>query len=420
MKIKTKVTLATVGVATLSSFVVGAAGLAVNYNSGIQQIRQQLGDAISLVENSNEDAVTTAQLAVSGREITLAFVQSDGLVTVLQDSAGNLNDQAIVKREMALADGEKLIFAGSKAAVIESTKSSLILTLLLASLVATIGIITSWFVLKTDLRNLKRITIDAQKIASGNLTELKTLSGSSEIGELSGALSELVDKLQESNIRMQEFLGDASHELRTPLTVIRGYLELLEKNREISSDQSSRAISRAHQEALRMQMMISDILLLAELGEERVQPMAQVQLEEIFLAQIEDLRIQNPKREIEIISNQHSPCIGADELLIRFMQNALSNIRRYTPEDARVKVSIVQSPVGFEINIDDAGPGIPELSGGRQITAFRRFDESRSRGLGGSGLGLSIMSKIIERHGGEMLLAESNLGGLRVSAFLPN
>lgn len=420
MKIKTKVTLATVGVATLSSFVVGAAGLAVNYNSGIQQIGQQLGDAISLVENSNEDAVTTAQLAVSGREITLAFVQSDGLVTVLQDSAGNLNDQAIVKREMALADGEKLIFAGSKAAVIESTKSSLILTLLLASLVATIGIITSWFVLKTDLRNLKRITIDAQKIASGNLTELKTLSGSSEIGELSGALSELVDKLQESNIRMQEFLGDASHELRTPLTVIRGYLELLEKNREISSDQSSRAISRAHQEALRMQMMISDILLLAELGEERVQPMAQVQLEEIFLAQIEDLRIQNPKREIEIISNQHSPCIGADELLIRFMQNALSNIRRYTPEDARVKVSIVQSPVGFEINIDDAGPGIPELSGGRQITAFRRFDESRSRGLGGSGLGLSIMSKIIERHGGEMLLAESNLGGLRVSAFLPN
>lgn len=420
MKIKTKVTLATVGVATLSSFVVGAAGLAVNYNSGIQQIRQQLGDAISLVENSNEDAVTTAQLAVSGREITLAFVQSDGLVTVLQDSAGNLNDQAIVKREMALADGEKLIFAGSKAAVIESTKSSLILTLLLASLVATIGIITSWFVLKTDLRNLKRITIDAQKIASGNLTELKTLSGSSEIGELSGALSELVDKLQESNIRMQEFLGDASHELRTPLTVIRGYLELLEKNREISSDQSSRAISRAHQEALRMQMMISDILLLAELGEGRVQPMAQVQLEEIFLAQIEDLRIQNPKREIEIISNQHSPCIGADELLIRFMQNALSNIRRYTPEDAQVKVSIVQSPVGFEINIDDAGPGIPELSGGRQITAFRRFDESRSRGLGGSGLGLSIMSKIIERHGGEMLLAESNLGGLRVSAFLPN
>lgn len=420
MKIKTKVTLATVGVATLSSFVVGAAGLAVNYNSGIQQIRQQLGDAISLVENSNEDAVTTAQLAVSGREITLAFVQSDGLVTVLQDSAGNLNDQAIVKREMALADGEKLIFAGSKAAVIESTKSSLILTLLLASLVATIGIITSWFVLKTDLRNLKRITIDAQKIASGNLTELKTLSGSFEIGELSGALSELVDKLQESNIRMQEFLGDASHELRTPLTVIRGYLELLEKNREISSDQSSRAISRAHQEALRMQMMISDILLLAELGEGRVQPMAQVQLEEIFLAQIEDLRIQNPKREIEIISNQHSPCIGADELLIRFMQNALSNIRRYTPEDAQVKVSIVQSPVGFEINIDDAGPGIPELSGGRQITAFRRFDESRSRGLGGSGLGLSIMSKIIERHGGEMLLAESNLGGLRVSAFLPN
>lgn len=420
MKIKTKVTLATVGVATLSSFVVGAAGLAVNYNSGILQVRQQLGAAISLVENSSEDAVTTAQLAVAGQEITLAFVQSDGSVTVLQDSAGNLDDQALEKREMTLADGEKLIFAISKAAVIESTKSSLLLTLLLASLIAAIGIITSWFVLKTDLKNLKRITIDAQKIASGNLAELKPLTGSSEVSDLSGALSDLVKKLQDSNIRMQEFLGDASHELRTPLTVIRGYLELLERNQEISSEQYSRAISRAHQEALRMQSIVSDILLLAELGEERVQPVTQINFEELFRAPIEDLKLQNPMRDIEMISNQHKAFQASDELLVRFMQNALSNIRRYTQEDAQVKISIVQSPVGFEINVDDAGPGIPELNDGGQMTAFRRFDDSRSRGSGGSGLGLSIMSKIIEKHGGEMRLTKSSLGGLRISAFLPD
>lgn len=419
-RIRTKVTFATVGVATISSFVVGAAVLGISYRSGISQIQQELTGAISFVETSKDDAVASALLAVGGRELTLAFVESNGSVTVLQDSAGDLTDAHIERKVMSLADGEKLVFAASSKSVFDSTINSLILTIILSSLAAALGILISWLTLRTDLKNLKTITSDAQRIASGNLAELAQLNGSKEIQNLSAALSELIKQLQASNSRMQVFLGDASHELRTPLTVIRGYLEMLQTSNEITSEQGERAVERAHQEAIRMQSMISDILLLAELGEARDEPFAQISLEEIFQAPIDDLAIQNPSRDIEVISNQHSPFVGSDELLIRFMQNALSNIRRYTPEDTQVKVSIVQSPVGFEINIDDSGPGIPGLSDGGQITAFRRFDDSRSRGSGGSGLGLSIMSKIIEKHGGEMRLAKSSLGGLRVSVFLPS
>lgn len=420
MKIRTRVTLAMVGVATLSSFTVGAVGLAVSYSSGIQQIRKELGAAINVVENSTEDAVTTAQLAVAGREITLAFVESDGSVTLIQDSAGDLSAPSIEKREMALADGEKLIFAASKAAVIEAASNSLLLMLLLSSIVATFGIFISWVILRNDLKSIRRLTADARKIASGNLAELEKLSGSSELVELSTSLTELINKLQSSNQKMQEFLGDASHELRTPLTVIRGYLELLEKKSEISSEQSVKAISRAHQESLRMQAIISDILLLAELGEKPSQKIEKLNLEEIFEPLVEDLKIQEPKRNVEMISNQHTEFFGARELLVRFLQNALTNIQRYTPSDAQVKVSIVQSPVGLEINIDDSGPGIAGLSESGEVTAFKRFDDSRSRGSGGSGLGLSIMAKIIENHGGEMRLTRSALGGLRVSAFIPS
>ena len=419
MKIRTRVTLAMVGVATLSSFTVGAVGLAVSYNSGIQQIRKELGAAINVVENSTEDAVTTAQLAVSGREITLAFVESDGSVTLIQDSAGDLSAPSIEKREMALADGEKLIFAASKAAVIEAASNSFLLILLLSSIVAAFGIFISWVILRNDLKSIRRLTADARKIASGNLAELEKLSGSSELVELSTSLTELINKLQSSNQKMQEFLGDASHELRTPLTVIRGYLELLEKKSEISSEQSVKAISRAHQESQRMQAIISDILLLAELGEERSQTIENLNLKEIFEPLVEDLKIQEPKRSVEMISNQHTEFFGARELLVRFLQNALTNIQRYTPSDAQVRVSIVQSPVGLEINIDDSGPGIAGLSESGEVTAFKRFDDSRSRGSGGSGLGLSIMAKIIENHGGEMRLTRSALGGLRVSAFIP-
>ncbi len=420
MKIRTRVTLAMVGVATLSSFTVGTVGLAVSYNSGIQQVRDELGAAINSVENSNEDALTTAQLAVAGREITLAFVESNGSVTVIQDSAGDLSAPTIEKREMALADGEKLIFAASKVAVIQAASNSLSLMLLLSSIVAAIGIFISWVILRNDLKSIRRLTADARKIASGNLAELEKHGGSSELVELSLSLSELITKLQSSNQKMQQFLGDASHELRTPLTVIRGYLELLEKNQEISSEQSIKAISRAHTESLRMQSIISDILLLSELGEERSQEIEQINVEEIFRPLIGDLEIQNPQRKIEMLSNQHSEFFGAKELLLRFLQNALTNIQRYTPSDAEVRVSIVQSPVGLEINIDDSGPGIAGLSEQAEVTAFKRFDDSRSRGSGGSGLGLSIMAKIVENHGGQMRLTRSTLGGLRVSAFFPN
>ncbi|CAB4627655.1 MAG: HAMP domain-containing protein [Actinobacteria bacterium] len=419
MRIRTKVTLATVGVATISSFAVGAAVLGISYNSGIRQIQNELASAIQFVESSNDDAVTSALLAVGGREFTLVFIESDGTNTMLQDTAGELTDDHVEKKILGLADGEKLVFAASSKSVFDSTINSLLLTMALSSLAAALGILISWFTLRTDLQSLRSLTYDAQRIAAGNLAELATLSGSSEIQKLSLALSQLIEQLQATNLQMQEFLGDASHELRTPLTVIRGYLEMLQASNEITSEQAERAIDRAHKEALRMQAIISDILLLAELGEERELAFAPMNFEEVVGPILSDLRAQNSERRVEVISNQSNPFIGSSELFERFFQNVFSNIRRYTPIDSEVKVHIIQSPVGLDLNIDDAGPGIGGLEAGTNITAFRRFDESRSREGGGSGLGLSIMAKIVEKHGGEMHLSRSSLGGLRVSVFLP-
>jgi signal transduction histidine kinase len=395
--------------------------LGISYNSGVKQIEQELVAAIEFVESSKDDAVTSALLAVGGRELTLAFVEADGSTTLLQDSAGELTDSHLEKKTMGLADGEKLVFAASSKSVFDSTINSLMLTLGLSSIVAALGILIPWLTLRIDLKSIKTLTLDAQRIASGNLSELaKHKKGSSETQNLSAALSQLIEQLQATNLQMQEFLGDASHELRTPLTVIRGYLEMLETNKDISSEQAERAIDRAHKEALRMQAIIADILLLAELGEERALDFSPITFEDALAPILSDLNAQNSERRVEVISNQHSPFIGSSELFQRFFQNAFSNIRRYTPIDAAVSVHIVQSPVGFELNIDDAGSGIAGIEAGAQVTAFRRFDESRSTAVGGSGLGLSIMSKIAKKHGGEMRLSRSSLGGLRISVFLPS
>jgi signal transduction histidine kinase len=419
MRIRTKVTLATVGVATISSFAVGAAVLGISYSSGIKQIQQELAGAMAFVEASKDDAVTSALLAVGGREFTLAFVESDGSTTILQDTAGELTDAHLEKKIMGLSDGEKLIFAASSKSVFDSTINSLMLTLGLSTLAAALGILISWLTLRADLKNLNSLTSDAQRIASGDLTVLAQLKGSSEIQNLSAALAQLIDQLQDSNSQMQEFLGDASHELRTPLTVIRGYLEMLQTSNEINSEQAERAIGRAHTEAIRMQAIISDILLLAELGEERELAISPMNFEEVLAPILIDLRAQNSERRVEVTSNQSNPFLGSSELFERFFQNVFSNISRYAPIDAEVKVHIIQSPVGLDLNIDDAGPGISGLVAGEQIVAFKRFDESRSREVGGSGLGLSIMAKIVEKHGGEMRLSRSSLGGLRISVFLP-
>lgn len=420
MKIRSKVALATAGIATVSSFVVGGAALAVSYNSGLKQVEKELVEIINVVENSQDDAITSALLAVGGRELTLAYVEADGSTTLLQDSAGELSDSHIQKRTMGLADGEKLIFAASSKSIFESTINSLMMTIWLSSLVSALGVVMSWLTLRTDLRNIKELTIDAQRIAAGNLTQLQNLKGSDELENLSESLTQLIHQLQATNQQMQEFLGDASHELRTPLTVIRGYLDMLQTAKDISSEQSERAINRAHGEAVRMQQIISDILLLAELGEKREPDFELMIFEEVLEPTLSHLSAQNAEREVEVISNQHRPFTGSAELFERFFQNAFSNITRYTPADAKVKVNIVQSPVGIDLNIDDAGPGIAGIELGAEVTAFRRFDESRSRTVGGSGLGLSIMSKIVEKHGGEMRLTRSSLGGLRISVFLPN
>ena len=420
MKLQSKITIATIGISLISTLSVGGLVLALSYNNGIKQIQRDLSEVIQIVENTQDDAVSTALLAVNGREMTLGYMEIDGNVTLLQDAAGPLSSSNLELKTMGIADGEKLIFAASNKDVTDSTANSLFLALAIAALTSALASLVSWFILRSDLKNIKRLIEAAGKLANGEKINFENLKGSSEIVNLSNSLTQMVIKLQDLNRQMQEFLGDASHELKTPLTVIRGYMEILSNRNLTDPQQIERAILNAHKEAIRMQELVSDILTLAELGEIRESAKSPINFEKMFSEVFTDLETQQPERPIVINSNQHSAFIGSEELMIRYMRNVISNIIRYTPAQAEVTLNIVQTPVGFELIVDDAGPGIADLKPTEKIVAFNRFDDSRSRNSGGTGLGLSIMAKIIENHGGALELSKSSLGGLRVSAFLPN
>lgn len=219
--------------------------------------------------------------------------------------------------------------------------------------------------------------------------------------------------------RMQAFLGDASHELRTPLTVIKGYVEMLSKDMMTSADDKERAFGRVTTEIGRMETLIHDLLLLAELGESAQRDVEIIDLSALVKAHGEDFATLHPMRKVEIDVKSGISISGVRDYLSRFIQNALNNISRHTDADVPVRISLHHSGKGANLSIEDGGKGLPESAYRENIQSLNRFDKSRSRESGGSGLGMSIMAAVIEKQGGKLTLRKSALGGLAVEAEVP-
>jgi len=219
--------------------------------------------------------------------------------------------------------------------------------------------------------------------------------------------------------RMQEFLGDASHELRTPLTVIKGYVEMLSKDQLKEAADKKRAFDRVGNEIHRMETLVQDLLLLAELGESGARDIEKLDLSEILTAHGTDFITLNPARNVTLGIAQGITVEASRDYLARFIQNALTNIVRHTDSDVAVNISLMARGKSAELIIEDGGHGLPESAYRDDIRSLNRFDKSRSRENGGSGLGMSIMSAVIQKLGGTFSLRKSSLGGLAIVVELP-
>jgi len=219
--------------------------------------------------------------------------------------------------------------------------------------------------------------------------------------------------------RMQEFLGDASHELRTPLTVIKGYVEMLSKNQLTEDADKKRAFSRVGTEIQRMESLVQDLLLLAELGESGARDIEEIDLSEILTAHGTDFITLNPSRKVTLAIEESITVEASRDYMARFIQNALTNIIRHTDDNVAVNISLVSRGKSAELIIEDAGAGLPMSAYREDIRSLNRFDKSRSRENGGSGLGMSIMSAVIQKLGGRLSLRKSALGGLAIVVELP-
>ena len=388
-------------VTTVLSSLIGGFATIDARNSDLQQIDQSINLVVERVNAYPAEAISAAIFTIDEEslDLTLVLFTKEGDETVINESHliyPGIDSIAVVKKAL------------SSPISIENKNSFRLRTIEIAGgdyLIVAADLGKLDVNLKSNLKNLIGFTIAANAFAILiSILLLRRHNRSLDTQALQ---------------RMQRFLGDASHELRTPLTVIKGYSEMLSKGQMSDVVDRARAYSRVNSEIERMENLIHDLLLLAELGESRPTTFEEIELTELVQSHVNDFELFNKGRKISISLNEECHLKGSREHLNRLIQNCLSNIVRHTPADAAVSITLKSKGKRANLIIEDGGPGLPESAYRSEIAAMNRFDPSRSRDSGGSGLGMSIIAAIVQEHNGKLELRRSDLGGLAVVVELP-
>ena len=369
-------------------------------SSQINLVDDSLNSKINELAATKEDPLKVAQYLaqVSSIPVTIEYLSDTGLVTVLTVSGptfGHVPSAKILSkglkaavsaqpdlriRTFRIVGGKKLIL-GESLTVINAEVSTLTRQLIL-------------FILGVDFL--------------AGLVAFLVFRRDSKLNQVSRLMAE-----QQS--AMQKFLGDASHELRTPLTVIKGYVDLARNTTDIKRQDNF--LEKSAGQIFRMESIIDDLLLLAEVGEMEGDAVENIELAVVLRDQVEVLQALQPLRNITIEVGADLTVKGDKKLVERAIANIFSNVRRHTPEDAAVNIELSREGGTVTLVIEDGGPGLDEYP--EKSRALKRFTDRRSVEGGGSGLGLSIISSVVDRYHGSLHLSQSHLGGLCVEIKLP-
>ena len=406
MKLQTRLTITVTLIIAFVAIAIGGFAILRSESVELNRIDSVLVDYSTQLATTEDDPLMLSQFLVddSPFPITMTYLTPDGDVIQITDSEGGLQNaptkdqlkesllhpisldapEPVRMSAAALGDGDYLLVSTSLAPVISNRSDQIKLLSLFTLGMMLIGFLITFVFFRRDSQ-----------------------------------LANLVTALEQRQRYMQEFLGDASHELRTPLTVIKGYTELLAGGNVNDQAQLARYYTRMGTEIDRMEALIGDLLLIAELTESTSRPQEQFDLTSAVYHQISDLELLEPARQVTHAIEDGISITCSPELMVRLLSNIFSNIRRHTPLEAQVNVTLKQIKTDAVLTIEDGGPGLPADAYSTGIQFFQRFDQSRSRESGGSGLGMSIMRGIVDSANGTIALQPSSLGGLAVVVTVP-
>lgn len=314
------------------------------------------------------------------------------------------------------------VIAAAPLGDVESNLTRLAAVIIASVLAVTlIGGVAAWAIVRRFFRPVDAMVDAAQAISLGDThRRVPTARSGTELGELSeslnlmiGSLTASIATVEASEERLRAFVSDASHEIRTPLTVIRGYVELLQREGAGASELSIRALGRIGSESQRLERLVTQLLLLERMDDLSSSTFASFDLAEIVRDSFDDLAALNPDRQVEI-DLEPATLIGLDDAWRQLVANLVQNCTRHTPDGSPIRVTLRQHDGQTSLTVDDAGPGIAPEQRAVALERFTRLDPSRSTASGGFGLGMSIMRAVVDAHGGSIDLLDSPLGGLRL------
>ncbi len=283
-------------------------------------------------------------------------------------------------------------------------------TVIATILIVLVGSVATHFAAGYVLKPIHDLSNEVQKRNIKNLGEPITLPQSAdEIQQLTISFNQMMADLQRSFLLQKEFSANAAHELRTPLTVMRAKLDVFALSKDINPE-TQEMVTAMNCQLERLSKLIEDLLWFSkDLPLEKVTP---VPLYPLLCDVAEELSRIADEKEINIqIEETDSFVLGQDSLLERVFYNLLENAVKYSPSKTQVVVTVQPVQNSVLVRIADQGEGIPESCRSAVFEPFFRVDKSRSRAIGGSGLGLAVCKKILERHHAQISVLTNHPNG---------
>ena len=295
-------------------------------------------------------------------------------------------------------------------------KSSLLFSTLLSLLGGVITFFISGHALKPLCDFSKKIEeVQAQNLSNSRIEENKF----SELNQLSVSYNKMLERLSEAFKLQRQFTANAAHELRTPLAVMQLQIDLYNSSKHPDNDTSAQqTISMITEQTERLSKMVRTLLDMSELQTiARDEEIAIAALVEEVLADLEPLAQEKGINLIEKCDNVL--LMGSDILIYRLVYNLVENAIKYNFSGGTVTVTATQQNSQLHLTVEDTGNGIPEELKERIFEPFFRLDKSRSRELGGVGLGLALVREIVRVHNGSILVKNNANSGTTFEVIFP-
>ena len=277
----------------------------------------------------------------------------------------------------------------------------------------------AYFVSGQALRPLRKLSQQAEKIDQDSISDIRLNENTvKEFRQLSVSVNLMLDRLSESFATQRQFSGNAAHELRTPLAIMQTKLELFAAEHKNMEDDTAELVRSQAEQLDRLSRLVHTLLEMSNLSSApRSERIELAPLVEEIITDLTPLASQN---DITMEQDCDNVVItGSDALIYRLVFNLIENAVKYNRRGGSVSVSVHMENNDAVVSVSDTGCGIPEKYRESIFQPFFRVDKSRSRQMGGVGLGLALVHEIAVLHGGSVRAEPGNKSGTVFIVTLP-